>query len=483
MDQNAAFIVTLEHAMAAGRESIHGQWSSRWMFILAATGSAVGLGNIWRFPYITGENGGGAFVLVYLLCVLMVGLPIMIAEIMVGRRGRRSPINTMAALAEDEGLSQRWRYLGWMGVVAGFVILSFYSVVAGWSLAYVVYVATGLFEGATSASAQETFGALTGSASRMVLWHTLFMVMTIAVVARGVRGGLEQAVKYLMPALFAMLLLMVCYALLAGDPGAAFVYLFEPDFTRITRESVLVALGQAFFSLSLGMGSIMIYGSYLPNGTSIMQTAGIIAGADTVVALLAGLAIFPIVFGYGLEPGQGPGLVFVSLTIAFGQMPGGQVFGVLFFVLLSVAAWTSAISLLEPVAAWLVESLGWSRVKSCMVGGIGAWVLGFGSVLSFNHWSEFTPGGRNFFDWSEFLSTSVLLPLGGLFLAIFAGWRMRLASTMEELGSGASVGYRAWLGLVLFVAPLGVLVVFLEGTGLRTLLGAAFGRFARILVG
>lgn len=469
--------------MAAARESIHGQWSSRWIFVLAATGSAVGLGNIWRFPYITGESGGGAFVLVYLLCVLLVGLPIMVAEILLGRRGRRSPINTMAALAEDEGLRSSWRFVGWMGVLAGFVILSFYSVVAGWALAYVAYVATGLFDGATIETSQAVFSGLTDSATRLAFWHTLFMAMVVVVVARGVQGGLEQAVKYLMPALFAMLMLLVGYALYTGDALSAVHYLFDPDFSKITGDAVLTALGQAFFSLSLGMGSIMIYGSYLPDDASIPQTSIIIAGADTLVAVLAGLAIFPIVFGYGLEPGQGPGLVFITLTIAFGHMPGGQFFGAMFFVLLTIAAWTSAISLLEPVAAWMVESLGWSRRKSCVVGGSGAWLLGLGSVLSFNHWSGFAPGGRNFFDWAEFLSTNVLLPLGGMLIAVFAGWRMRLASSMEEMGGGPSAMYRAWLGLVLFVAPVGVLVVFLEGTGLRGLVGDFLGSLARGLLG
>ncbi|MEQ8234064.1 MAG: sodium-dependent transporter [Gammaproteobacteria bacterium] len=469
--------------MAAGRESMHGQWSSRWIFILAATGSAVGLGNIWRFPYVTGESGGGAFVLVYLLCVLLVGLPIMIAEILLGRRGRRSPINTMAALADDEGLSPNWRFLGWMGVLAGFVILSFYSVVAGWSLAYVFYVAVGTFSDAGLEDAQATFAALTGSAGQLALWHTVFMVMTVVVVARGVKGGLEQAVKYLTPALFGMLIAMVGYALISGDAAAGIRYLFAPDFSKISGDTVLAALGQAFFSLSLGMGSIMIYGSYLSNDASIAETAGIIALADTLVALLAGIAIFPVVFGYGLEPGQGPGLVFMTLTIAFGHMPGGQFFGTLFFLLLTVAAWTSAISLLEPVVAWLVESLGWGRVKSAIVGGGAAWLLGFGSLLSFNHLADFTPGGRSFFDWSEFLSTSVFLPLGGMLIAVFAGWRMRLASTMEEFGSGPSSLYRGWLGLVLFVAPVGVAVVFLEGTGLRAVIVAWLGALATSLFG
>ncbi|MGR8921411.1 MAG: sodium-dependent transporter [Gammaproteobacteria bacterium] len=461
--------------MTQARESIHGQWSSRWVFVLAATGSAVGLGNIWRFPYVTGENGGGAFVLVYLVCVALVGVPIMIAEILLGRRGRHSPINTMRILAEEEGLTPSWSWVGWMGVVAGFVILSFYSVVAGWSLAYVFYTAGGVFEGTTIHGSEATFGKLTGSALELLVWHTAFMGMTMFVVARGVSGGLERAVKFLTPALFGILILMVLYAMVTGDVGAALRYLLEPDFSKLDGGSVLAALGQAFFSLSLGMGSIMIYGSYLPRSAPIGETALIIGGADTLVAMLAGLAIFPIVFGYGLEPGQGPGLVFVTLTIAFGHMPGGQLFGALFFVLLTVAAWTSAISLLEPVVAWLVESIGWHRLKACVVGGVGAWLLGIGSLLSFNLMADFTPGDRNFFAWAEFLSTSLLLPLGGLLIAIFAGWRMSLASTMDEFGGGPSFLYRCWLGLVLFVAPAGVALVFAEGAGLRALLTRLFG--------
>ena len=448
--------------MGSGRQSIHGQWSSRWIFILAATGSAVGLGNIWRFPYVTGENGGGAFVLIYLACVVLVGLPIMMAEILLGRRGRCSPINAMSVLASEEGAHGAWRLVGWMGVLAGFLILSFYSVVAGWSLAYVFYVAGGVFNGATVSISQDTFQALTDSAGRLLLWHTLFMAMTMIVIARGVSGGLEQAVKFLMPALFVLLVLMVGYAIGTGDFSGALTYLFEPDFSKLTGASVMTALGQAFFSLSIGMGAIMIYGSYLPSDVSIPQTSFIIAGVDTLVALLAGLAIFPIVFGYGLEPGQGPGLVFITLTIAFGHMPGGQLFGTLFFVLLTIAAWTSAISVLEPVVAWLVESAGWSRIRSCLVAGTCVWLLGFGSLLSFNEWRGYTPGGRNFFDWAEFLSTTVLLPLGGMLIAIFAGWQMARSSTMNELATGDSTLYRVWLVLTRFIAPVGVGIVFVE---------------------
>jgi NSS family neurotransmitter:Na+ symporter len=242
-------------------------------------------------------------------------------------------------------------------------------------------------------------------------------------------------------------------------------YLFEPDFSRVTGASVLAALGQAFFSLSLGMGAIMVYGSYLPANTSIPRTIGLVAMCDTLVAILAGIAIFPIVFGFGLEPGSGPGLVFVTLTIAFGHMPGGQLFGALFFVLLTVAAWTSAISIIEPMVAWLVEAFAFSRRKASALSGLGAWALGVGSLLSFNHWSDFTLMGRNFFEVFEFLSTTVMLPAGGLLIAIFAGWRMARQSTVDELGIGDGVVYSIWRFLVQVVAPIGVLAIFLNALG------------------
>ena len=447
--------------MAGNTVSVHGQWSSRWVFILAATGSAVGLGNIWRFPYVTGENGGGAFVLIYLACVLTVGIPIMMSEVLLGRRGRQSPINTMRDLASAENKGPGWQLVGWLGVAAGFLILSFYSVVAGWSLAYVFHVPSGAFNGATAEVSAQHFDALTGSAWRLGAWYSLFMVLVISVVARGVQGGLEKAVKWLMPALFLLLIVMVLYAASTGDFSSAFRYLFEPDFSKITGGTVLAALGQAFFSLSLGMGSIIVYGAYLSKDASIPQTTLIIGGVDTLVALLAGLAIFPIVFGYGLEPGSGPGLVFVSLTIAFGQMPGGQLFGCLFFILLTVAAWTSAISLLEPVTAWLVESLKWGRVKASIIAGTGAWLLGIGSLLSFNEWSDFVVAELNFFGWAEFISTTVMLPLGGLFIALFAGWRMSKRSSKDELATNG-VTYFVWHFLVRFVAPVGVIAIFVN---------------------
>ncbi len=458
--------------MANARESIHGQWSSRWMFILAATGSAVGLGNVWRFPYLVGENGGGAFVLVYLACVALVGIPLLMAEVMLGRRGRRSPINTMRALARDEGLSTNWAALGWLGVGAGFLILSFYSVVAGWSLAYVVMMINGTFNGTNAAATAAEFGGLVASPGRLLFWHTVFMVLTVSVVARGVSGGLERAVKYLMPALLILLLLMVGYAIGNGAFEEAMAYLFRPDFARLTPASLLEALGQAFFSLSLGMGAIMIYGSYLPANESIPQTSVIIALADTGVAVLSGLAIFPIVFAYGLAPESGPGLVFQTLTIPFGHMWGGQVFGTLFFLLLSVAGWTSAISLLEPASAWLVENLGTSRLRACILTGVAAWVMGVGSLLSFNLTADMTLFDKNFFELVEYLSANLMLPIGGMFIAIFAGWRLSRASAVDELGIGQGRAFAAWHMLVRYVAPVAVLLVLINILNPELLSGA-----------
>lgn len=464
--------------------SIHGQWSSRFVFILAAVGSAVGLGNIWKFPYITGENGGGAFVLVYLICITLIGVPIMMAEILMGRRGRQSPINTMRTLVAAEKAHPAWHWLGWLGVVTGLLILSYYSVIAGWALAYVFRAAAGLFNGASADVTSALFEDLLGSPESMLAWHTVFMVMTVAVVARGVRGGLEKAVTVLMPALFALLVVLVLYALYEGDFGRGFAFLFHPEFSKVFQhcellesgvkscrfsgEPLLIALGHAFFTLSLGMGAIMVYGSYMPGNASIARATLTIVVADTAAALLAGLAIFPIVFANGLEPASGPGLVFQTLPIAFGAMPGGRFFGMLFFVLLVFAAWTSAISLIEPAVAWLVENRGMRRVTATFGVGVLAWFLGIGSVLSFNLWSgeSFQLFGKTWFDLLDYLTANVLLPLGGLFIALFTGWVMSRAASRDELRLGDGAGYRSWRFLVRYVSPALVLIVFLNAIGL-----------------
>ncbi len=467
--------------MSVKRSSIHGQWSSRWVFILAATGSAVGLGNIWRFPYLVGENGGGAFVLVYLLCVVLVGIPIMMAEIMLGRRGRQSPINTMGTLAAEEGLGRHWQLLGWMGMIAGFIILSYYSVIAGWTLAYIFRTGAGLFVDVDATFSKQMFSELINDPEKLLAWHTVFMAMSMVIIARGVKSGLEKAVKFLMPALFVLLLIMVGYAMGTEKFMEGIDYLFNPDFARLADKNffsdiLLPALGQAFFSLSIGMGAIMIYGSYLSQKSSISFNCFTIAFADTLVAILAGIAIFPIVFTYGLEPAGGPGLIFITLPIAFGQMPFGTFFGTLFFILLLFAAWTSAISLLEPAVTWLVENKNMTRVKATTLAGIAVWLLGLATVLSFNQWAfSFSFAGtvkeNGLFDMFDIFTSNIMLPIGGLLIAIFAAWRMSRSATVEELGLGDGFYYKTWRFAVRYIAPLGVIVVFLNAIGIFKLLG------------
>jgi NSS family neurotransmitter:Na+ symporter len=455
--------------MATERESIHGQWSSRLAFILAATGSAVGLGNIWKFPYIAGENGGGAFVLIYLVCIAVIGIPIMMAEVMLGRRGRQSPINTMKTLAAEENASPHWKWLGWAGVLAGFLILSYYSVIAGWALAYVFRTGSGVFTGLTADGVQAIFTRLTGSPESLLAWHTIFMIMTMVIVARGVRSGLEKAVKLLMPALFVLLFVLVGYAWNSGSFQEGLDFLFQPDFSRISANGILIAMGHAFFTLSLGMGAIMVYGSYLPGNASIAKTSIAVSLMDTLVALLAGMAIFPIVFANGLEPGAGPGLIFQTLPIAFGHMEYGAFFGMLFFLLLVFAAWTSAISLIEPTVAWLVENRGMTRIFASVVAGVATWLFGLLTVLSFNLWSEVKLLSRfevfrdsTIFDLLDYLTANIMLPLGGLLIAVFAAWKMSRASSMDELAMGDRFFYPLWRFLVRYITPIAVMIVFLK---------------------
>lgn len=448
--------------MADNRASIHGQWSSRWIFILAATGSAVGLGNIWRFPYITAENGGGAFVLIYLACIVLVGLPIMMSEIMLGRRGRRSPIHTMEDLAQEEGHSKHWRLVGVMGVFAGFFILTFYSIVAGWTLAYIVRAATGMFAAASAQQTEAIFTDFVSDPERVLAWHTIFMIMTVFVVSRGVKQGLEQAVRYLMPALFVLLLFLVGYSMTTAGFSQALSYLFKPDFSQVGPSTILVALGQAFFSLSLGMGAIMTYGSYLSERASIPGTTVSIGVMDTGVALLAGLAIFPVMFTFGLQPEEGgPGLIFKILPIAFGQMAYGSALAVVFFTLLMFAAWTSALSILEPVTAWLVEKTSLDRMQAAAWAGFIAWILGLGSLLSLNLWSGVKLFGMTFFELMEHLAVNIMLPVGGLLISVFAAWVMSRSSSFAELKLRNNA-YLAWKTAARFIAPAGVILILLQ---------------------
>ncbi|MEM7610149.1 MAG: sodium-dependent transporter [Pseudomonadota bacterium] len=452
-------------AGGSGRTSLHGQWSSRLAFILAVTGSAVGLGNIWKFPYVAGANGGSAFVLVYLLCVVIVGLPVMMSEIIIGRRGRRNPIETMTLLGKEEGSTGKWGLVGGMGVLAGILILSYYSVIAGWSLDYVIESLTGSFHKKDGEGVTAVFSGLTGSWQRVMLWHTLFMALAVFVVARGVEKGLESAVRFMVPGLLLLMLVLLVYSMTTGFFVAGLKFLFTPDFSALTFESVLIALGQAFFSLSIGMGAIMAYGAYLPQDTSIGNASVIVVIADTSIALLSALVIFPIVFANGLDPQAGPGLVFITLPVAFGGMSGGMFFGTLFFVLLSFAALTSAIGLMEPAVAWIVERFGLTRRAAASVMGFAIWLLGTGTALSFNIMADVTFMGRTWFDNVDYLTTNIMLPLGGVLITIFAGWVMCANSTSSELGT-TGFSFVAWRFLARFVAPIGVLLVLLNGTGI-----------------
>ena len=442
--------------------SKHGMWSSRLLFVLAAAGSAVGLGNIWKFPYITGENGGGAFVVVYLLCIAVIGLPVMMAEVLLGRAGRQSPINSMRELANRSGGALAWEGIGWLGVVAGLMILSFYAVIAGWALFYIIRLARGEFDAADGGMASAAFADFLAEPWQVLLFHTVFMAVTVFIVARGVAGGLEAAVRWLMPLLFVLLVALVFYAAIYGDfaRGAGFLFSFDVD--KLSVGGVLTAMGHAFFTLSLGMGAIMAYGAYVPANTSIGTTVATIAVLDTVVALAAGLAIFPIVFATpGLEPGAGPGLMFETLPVAFGNLPLGAVVGAVFFLLVSFAAVTSAISLTEPAVAFLVEEYNAKRSRVAISLGSVCWLLGIGSVLSFSVWKDFhIVGGLTFFDFVDYVSGKILLPLGGLLIALFVGWVLTKETVREQLGFSTGWRWTLWSVTIRFLAPLGVVVVF-----------------------
>ncbi len=429
---------------------------------MAATGSAVGLGNIWKFPYVAGENGGGAFVLVYLGCVALIGLPVLMAEIMLGRRGGRSPVNSMARVAVESGRSERWFLLGLLGIITSFFLLSFYSVIAGWSAAYIFQTASGAFRDISALQIVELFDDFLASPWRLTFWHSVFMLITITVVSFGLHRGLERTIRVLVPGLFLILIILVLYS--ASTPGfmEGVRFLFKPDFSEFSGQAFLVALGHAFFTLSVATASMLIYGAYLQRSASIASTSVTIAFLDTLSAILAGLAIFPIVFTYALVPDVGPTLVFKSLPIAFGAMPGGSFFGSLFFLLLLFAALGSSISMVEPMVAWITERWKISRPKATWLTGGLIWLFGVGSLLSFNIWQEKRLLGWNYYEIVDALVSLLLLPLGALLLAVFAGWFMTRQASEDELAMPNKRLYQSWRFLVRYVAPLAVLVIVIS---------------------
>jgi len=435
-------------------------WSNQTVFILAAVGSAVGLGNIWKFPYITGENGGGAFVLVYLACVLLIGIPILLSEIALGRAGKANPVQAMATLAHENKASRLWFLLGLNGVLAGALILSFYTVIAGWGVSYFVESFKGSFIGITADQVGNHFTGLLANPYELLFWHTVVTLVTVFIVSKGVKSGLERAISFMMPGLLIILLILLGYASTTGSFGQSFSFLFSPDFSKLSWEAVLVAMGHAFFTLSIGLGTMMVYGSYLSKKHSIAKAGLWIAAADTIVALLAGLIIFSIVFANGLEPGAGPGLLFQTLPIAFGQMTGGWFFGTLFFALVIMAALSSAISLLEPAVSWFDQNWGIKRQKAAWILGFLIWTIGVGTVLSFNEWADVHfLGERTFFDSLDFITANIMLPLGGLLMAIFVAWVLTPEHRQNEID--LSPGLMRWFVLDLkWLAPVAILIVF-----------------------
>ena len=450
--------------MALQQKGMHGTWASRWTFIMAATGSAVGLGNMWKFPYVAGSNGGGAFVLVYLGCILLIGVPVMMAEVLIGRQGRQSPINAMRDAVHESGANSHWRHVGWVGVAAGMLILSFYAVIAGWALAYIFEAASGELTGINGDTAGNIFGALLADPSRLIFWQSIFMLLCVGVVVGGVKKGLGVAVEILMPLLFVMLLLLLGFSYFQGNFSAAWNFLFNFNLELLTWRGVLEAMGQAFFTLSIGMGAIMAYGAYMPQKANIGRTVLIVAFFDSLVAIVSGLIIFSIVFAtQGIEPSAGPGLMFISLPVAFGGMPGGLLIGAAFFVLVSIAAWSSAISLLEPCVAWLIEAKNMGRVQANWLLAGMAWVLGLGSVLSFNVWSDIKLAGFTFFDFLDFLTANIMLPLSGLLIALFVGYVMKRELVDFEMQGTAPIMMKLWQVTLRYIAPVAISAVFAMG--------------------
>lgn len=441
--------------------SSHAQWSSKMAFILVATGSAVGLGNIWRFSYLVGENGGAAFVLVYLACVALIGLPILVAEWMIGRRGKANPINSMLKLAKESKLTPLWGLVGASGILAAFLILSFYSVIGGWALNYTLNSVTGTFSGQSAEAVGGIFEKLLASPGALTLWHSAFMALVILIVGRGVTKGLESASKFMMPALVILMLVLLGYGMTTGHFGQAMAFMFSPDWSALSGATILAAMGQAFFTLSLGMGVMLAYGSYLGDDVNLLGTARTVILLDTAIALLAGMTIFPIVFANGLSPGEGAGLIFVTLPVAFGNMVGGTLLGLAFFVLLTFAALTSAISLLEPTVELIVERTSLSRAAATLVGGIAAWALGLVALMSLNVWSTLLVFNMNIFDLLDATTAKIMLPLTGLGVILFVGWGLNRQSVSKELGLSGPAE-TVWVLVARYVAPIGVIAVFIS---------------------
>jgi NSS family neurotransmitter:Na+ symporter len=445
-------------------------WGSKAGFILAAAGSAIGLGNIWKFPYITGENGGASFVLVYLICIAVIGLPVLIAEILIGRTTQRNPVGAFYKLSK----SKFWAAVGGMGVVAGFLILSFYAIIAGWSIGYIIEAINGNFfnfpEPTTSA---EHFQNLVGNIPWIMGYFAFFMILTMIIVFSGIQKGIERSSKVMMPLLFILLIILMIRGLTLDGASQGLNFLWNPDWSKITAKTILLALGHAFFTLSLGMGAMLTYGSYMSEKDSIPGAALQIVILDTLIALIAGTAIFTSVFAVGLAPDAGPGLIFQTLPVVFSKMPGGYFFSILFFISLTIAALTSSISLLEVVVSFFVDELKWKRHTAAIVLSVFIFALGVPSALSFNLFTDIKIFDFDFFGLVDFIASNILLPLGGLFIAVFVAWIWGYDKVIPNLRKGAENFFdnfpllsSLWKIFLKYLSPVLIFLVFLYSIGL-----------------
>lgn len=442
-------------------------FGSRFGVLVAVAGSAVGLGNLWRFPYLVGNNGGAAFIILYLFFVITLCLPIMFSEFVIGRRTQSNAFGAIKKLAPRSG----WLSIGIISVVASISIMSFYSVVGGWTLEYIFKSFSPNFLTSDSSSLSSQFSGFSKSGVLPVVMHLLFLGLSALIVVAGVKNGIEKYSKILMPILFFLVLLLALRSITLEGSSEGVRFLLRPDFSKITGSTVLAALGQAFFSLSLGMGCIITYGSYVNKKENLFKISLMSAAADTGFAILAGLAVMPAVFAFGISPAQGPSLVFITLPQIFAQLPFGSVISVAFFFILMIAALTSAISLLEVIVAYFSEELNLSRKTSVIIAFAIIGVFGTLSSLSQGSLSQITIFGKTFFDLFDYMSSNILLPVGGLLVVLFTGWRMRRADVMDELSSGGTVAlsrqlFSAIMFAVKFLAPIAISIVLLNSIGL-----------------
>lgn len=439
-------------------------FGSKFGIIAAAAGSAIGLGNIWRFPYVLGQNGGAAFLLLYLFFIFAIGIPVLLSEFVIGRHSQSNPYQAFKTLKPGK----KWYLIGVMGIAAAFMISAFYGAAAGWTIEYLVKAVTNQFAGSSPVQFENEFYNFRDSSLRAVLWQVLFMILTASIVLAGVKKGIEKYTKILMPLLLVIIIVLNIKALSLPGAGEGLKFLFQPDFSKITTRTILDALGQAFFSLSIGMGTLITYGSYISKKDNLANSAVIVSMADTAIAILAGIAIFPAVFAFNIAPGAGEGLVFITLPNIFQQMTGGYFFSVLFFLLLTVAALTSSISIMEVVVAFMVENLNMTRTNATIFTTIGISYLGTLCAMSWGGFKDFQIGQFNFFSLLDFTSSSILLPLGGMFIALFVGWFFPKKHVIEELTNRGELkaGYqRIFFFLLKFVAPWAIALVFLRGVG------------------